>query len=208
MKLLFTFILIPWCLFFSSSIVEINSGYDLDWKLKKEKDGIKVFTRDIKNSNLKELRIIASFAQTNLSEVLSVLKNVSSYKDWVFNCVESKEVAVLNENEVVSYYKFDFPWPLSDRDIYIKADTKIDYEHKTALITTTSIPGFGEKTEDVVRVEHHLNSWSLKEVGDHVDVTYYLKSNPGGKIPDWVINLAVDKGPTLTITNLRELIQK
>ncbi|MFT5167963.1 MAG: hypothetical protein ACI8P3_003202 [Saprospiraceae bacterium] len=208
MKLLFTYVLIPCCLLLSTSNMEIKQEYDLDWKLKKEENGIKVFTRGIANSNLKELKINLTLESTSLFKVLDVLNNVSSYKDWVFKCIESREISVLNEKEIVSYYKFDFPWPLSDRDIYMKAHTEITPDHKSAVITTSVLPTYGDKEEGVVRVEDHLNSWELHEIGDQVELTYYLKSNPGGKIPDWVVNLAIDTGPTNTLTNLRGLIQQ
>ena len=193
----------------STSNQKINSGNGLDWELKKEKNGIKVYTRDIPDSNLKELKIVMVFEGTSLPKILEVLKNISGYKDWVFNCVESRVVSVLNEHVTVAYYKFDFPWPLSDREIYLEADTKVDSDNKNAVITTKATASYGGDQKNIVRIIEHSNQWEFQEVeNNQVNLTYYLKSNPAGNIPDWVVNMAVDKGPSGTLSNLRALVEK
>lgn len=209
MKLIFTFFLLPCFLFFSTPNNELAKEYNpLKWKLKKEKQGIKVFTRDIIGSNLKELKIMMSFKRTSFSKILDLLNQAHQYKDWVYKCSESKMVGVPTETESISYYKFDFPWPLSDRDAYMKSVVERDPTNNRMYVTTTSLPSFGVEQEDVIRIQQHYNRWEFEQKSEtEIALTYYLRSNPGGRIPDWAINMAVDRGPTNSLSNFRTLLK-
>jgi hypothetical protein len=44
--------------------------------------------------------------------------------------------------------------------------------------------------------------------GGWVYVEYYIYSHPGGSIPDWMVNMAIDVAPRETIKNIREIIQQ
>ena len=62
-----------------------------------------------------------SFKKTTFPKILTLINKAHAYKDWVYKCSESRMVEKLSENTTISYYKFDFPWPLSDRDAYMKS---------------------------------------------------------------------------------------
>lgn len=205
MKSIFTLFLIS---LFSFS-VPVDSGEQFPWQLRKEKNGIKVFTRDLANSNLKELKIEMAFNNTTIPEILKVIMDSNTYTDWVFKCSEANEVEAISEFEDVSYYKFDFPWPFSDRDAYMKSTLSIDDQKTKATINTRIVSGFPPPKKDVVRMINHSNQWQFQQVNaKKVSLTYFAKSDPAGSIPDWIVNMAVDRGPTETLSNLRKLIRE
>ncbi len=37
---------------------------------------------------------------------------------------------------------------------------------------------------------------------------YYIYSDPGGSLPDWLVNMALDVGPRETIKNIRGFVQQ
>lgn len=179
------------------------------WVLKKEKQGIRIFTRDIVGSNLKELKIEMNFLNTTIPQLLEVITNSNTYTDWVYKCSEANEVKEISKWEDISYYKFDFPWPFSDRDAYMKSVLSADEQMQSATIKTQIVSGFPPPEKDIVRMTSHFNQWKFSQVTPKkVSLVYYAKSNPAGNIPDWIVNLAVDRGPTETLSNLRELVTK
>lgn len=209
MKLIFSFFLIPCFLFFSDHNTLFDQHHDSSWKLKKEKHGIKVFTRDLVDSNLKELKIVMTFQKTSFPKILELLDKAHLYKEWMYKCSESKTVSTINDLESIAYYKFDFPWPLSDRDAYMKSVVKENIADKKLIVTTTALTGYTQTSEDVVRIDNHFNKWEFeKREDDLINLTYYLKTNPGGNIPDWAVNLAVDKGPTNSLNNFRTILEE
>jgi hypothetical protein len=64
-----------------------------------------------------------------------------------------------------------------------------------------------ESREDHVRITDMVLGWDLEEDEQGVThVTYVLRSDPGGSIPAWMVNLALEAGPTQTMNNLRDLV--
>jgi hypothetical protein len=191
------------------TLSNVSSSLDqFPWILKKEKQGICVYTRDIQHSNLKELKIEMSFTNTTIPDILEVIKDSDTYTEWVYKCSEASEVEKVSEWVDISYYKFDFPWPFSDRDAYMKSTLSMDEQEKTATIDTRIASGFPPPDKDVVRMTKHFNQWKFKQVSaKKVSLTYIAKSDPAGNIPDWIVNLAVDRGPTETLGNLRKIIK-
>ena len=50
--------------------------------------------------------------------------------------------------------------------------------------------------------------WTLNENDEGItEVVYVLRSDPGGAIPAWMVNLALEAGPTNTINGLRALVE-
>lgn len=180
---------------------------DSNWKLKKVVDGISVFTRDVAGSNLKELKITMVFKNTRLSSIMAVLDDAAGYKDWLYKCAEAKNVERVDQYETTDYYLFDFPWPLSDRDLYSNTKVSQDPSSKVVLIETHAVADRYSENEDAVRVVDHENSWQFTPLpnGD-VELLYKAHSNPGGSIPDWMVNMVIDKGPTTSMKNLKKMI--
>ena len=128
----------------------------------KEKFGIKVYTRDLMDSNLKEVKILMSFQKTKLADILELLNQAHFYKDWVYKCSDSRLVETVNELESINYYKFDFPWPLSDRDAYMKSVVNEYVADEKLIVTTTAVNGYDNTlNDDVVRIDKHFNRWEF-----------------------------------------------
>ena len=64
------------------------------WELKKEDDGISVYTREVEGSAFKELKINFN-VKTTLSAIIALFKDVPSYPDWVYKCKESDRKSVV-----------------------------------------------------------------------------------------------------------------
>lgn len=60
-----------------------------EWKLRKDKNGIKVFTRDVEGSKFKEFKAIVEI-KTSMSTILSVFDDVDAYDKWIPNLAEQK----------------------------------------------------------------------------------------------------------------------
>jgi hypothetical protein len=106
------------------------------------------------------------------------------------------------------YAKIDFPWPLSDREMVMQTKLIQDPETRVVVSTSTAVSGHVSATKGIVRVTKCNAKWIIKpKVGNTVDVEYYLYSDPGGSLPDWLINLALDMGPRETVKKMRELLK-
>ncbi len=198
--LLFSFLL-------SLGLLPHTSEMNSEWEFKKEKEGIKIFTRESKESNIKELKITFRL-EASLSSIVALISNVDAYQNWVYRCSMSKTLKKINDFESFDYYRVDFPWPLSDRDMVVL--TKIEQDANTKVITalTTCRPEVAEKVDDFIRITDHTNQWIFTPISSNItDVHYTLKSDPAGNIPSWLVNMAIDQGPVQTMMRLRKILK-
>lgn len=189
--------------FFTAAVLPAQGN----WEYKKEKDGIKIYTRDIENSNIKELRITLE-VEADMSAVVALICDVSAYKKWVYKCSESKTLRQISSTESIDYYIADFPWPMTDRDMVTYSVIKQDPE--TGIVTSRTESRSGELAikEDFVRVTKHVNTWAFKEIGNgKIAVDYTLNTSPAGSIPTWLVNLVIDQGPLQSMQEFRKLLK-
>ncbi len=190
-------------LFTTNFIVAQNTD---GWVFKNEKEGVKVYYR--KTSDVYELKLITSL-KVKLSGLVTLLSEVDNYSKWGYKVAESRVIKKVSEWETYYYSRLDFPWPLDDRDIVVHS--KIVQDPITRRVTATSIAEKGLFPEQigVVRMQNAHTSWTLLPgPGDWTYVEYYIYSDPGGSLPDWLVNMALDVGPRETIKNIRSFVRQ
>jgi hypothetical protein len=178
-----------------------------EWTLKKNEDGIKVYTRLPEGSSLDEVRATVR-VKTTLSAFTALLKDVPGYKDWAYNCVEAKIIKVVCDTAQCYYTQTDLPWPVSNRDLIFRSSLKQD--SITLIIKTNSVcvPDMLEENEGIVRIRSGSTSWTLTPLSrGFVDVDYFASIDPGGTVPAWLINSTIDMGPYNTLKNVRKLLE-
>src|SRR5215212_4791370 len=88
------------------------------WVLKKDKDAIRIYTRDTKDSEFKSVKVTCTIPGT-LSQLTALLLDVSAHKSWVYNTKASYLVKQPNPNQQIYYSQIDLPWPLADREVVV-----------------------------------------------------------------------------------------
>jgi hypothetical protein len=179
-----------------------------EWRFIKEVEGVKVYFRESEGSNIKEVKMQTTF-NANLSSIVECLKDVDRYPKWVYKATFSKTVLKYNENDVVYYNYIDFPWPMQDRDIVVQS--KITQDATTKVITSESFAKWDAEPfkKDVVRIQDFRSKWTLTPVAlGKVKGEYVFRSNPGGNIPAWLVNLGLDEGPLRTLKGFKKLLSE
>lgn len=177
-------------------------GQQGEWKLKKNKDGLEVYVRDSESSDIKELRLVTS-VKANLSAVIAVLQDIDAMGDWLYRCSEVKTLSTKAGTDVSYYAKIDFPWPLADRDFVANSNITQDPSSKAVIIKSKgALDGMPVKKE-VVRITEMDVLWKITpQSGGILKIENQLFTNPGGSLPAWLINLAIDQGPTQSIRKM------
>ncbi len=176
------------------------------WIFKNEKDGVKVYYR--KTSEVHEIKLITSI-KSSLSGIIHLFNEVDDYSKWGYKLSEARLLKRVNNKEFYYYTKLDFPWPLNDRDLILHTQLEQDTSTRRVTSTSHSKPEYLPENEGVVRIKSTTTKWTLiPGAGGWVYVEYYINSNPGGNIPDWIVNMAIDMGPRETIKNMRKILQE
>jgi hypothetical protein len=179
-----------------------------NWKLEKDKNGIKVYSSEMPNSAFKAVKVECTLTGS-YTKLVSILTKVSLFSKWIYNTKYSKTVRQTTPLDFVYYSETSLPWPLSNRDAVIHLRIKTDSLPRFLTITGSDIPGLIPEIPGKVRVSQYSASWKVTmPTAKTIKIYYILELNPGGSIPAWVANSFADKGPFETFSNLADLLKK
>src|SRR5215211_5336320 len=80
------------------------------WTLKRNENGIAVYTRKLNSEKFKEIRVVCEF-EASTDKLIEILKDVNHHKDWVYKTTESYLISTKNKDTLFYYSKIDLPWP-------------------------------------------------------------------------------------------------
>jgi len=174
-----------------------------DWKLAKEKNGIKVYTRVVKEGTLKEFKAVMDIT-ASMSDVKKVLLDINGYAKWQHKCMVSKLLKKVSDTEMYTYTKVDTPWPVTDRDLVLKYNIK-NPSSKEFRIDFKAYPKYIGTKDDAVRLPYCTGYWSVKALSNgKVRVTNQAHSSAGGSVPAWLANSGVVDSPYNSFYNLKK----
>ncbi|NOZ34624.1 MAG: START domain-containing protein [Chlorobi bacterium] len=179
-----------------------------EWKLVKDKDGIKAYVREVSGSDVKQVRVTMSVKST-LTAPVAIVRDVSSHPKWIYRCKIAKILKTVSESNHYYYNETEAPWPVSNRDIVTHAVITQDNISKIVTITSTGVPDFIPEKEDIVRIKKLNAQWKfIPKANGIINVDFTLLIDLGGDLPAWLINLAIADGPFETVYNMRKEIVK
>jgi hypothetical protein len=178
------------------------------WQLKTEKEGIKIYTREVPGSKIKALKVEAEFDATP-AQMIALLMDVNTSADWVYHVKSSTLIKRVSASELYYYSEVSLPWPLADRDFV--AHLTVDQNPVTKVVTIDgpAVPGLVPTKHGVVRVSDSKGKWIITPMAnDHIYVEYSIHVDPGGTLPAWLINMFATEGPMDIFRNIKLQLQK
>ncbi len=176
-----------------------------EWEKADDKDGIEIYTREIKGSSIKEFKGVGVI-EAPLTAVNTALDDIPRLAEWMPNCKESRIVEKVSANHLVLYQVLDMPFPFSDRDYTFETVITKTPGQIERTVQAVSHPAVPEKRK-LVRITEMDGEWVLKACGpnkEHTLAEYRIKTNPAGNIPASLANSGSVDIPYQTIKRLAE----
>lgn len=174
------------------------------WDFVKEKDGIKIYTRNELNSSLKSYKGEVTF-KASLDKVNLLVGDVKNL-DWWDKNISNIKVIDFEKNKFIRYYLvYHVPWPLSNRDLAL--ESQITTDPATGVRTVFSKPVFNlvPEKKDLVRIKKYWQKWTVEPMDKgYVHVILEGFVDPNGNIPSWIYNMVITETPFNVIHSLRE----
>jgi hypothetical protein len=188
---------------------QLNMGYcQTEWSLKKDKDGIKVYTGKLADSKFNVIKVSCDM-KGNLSSLASILLQPSLQPEWVIATKTSKLLKQLATNHIYYYNIASIPWPLSNRDMVIDLKIVQDSASRKMTVTANTIENILPAIKGLERIPYTHATWEVTPYGSNsIHVEYFLKINPGGGVPSWIVNMFIAKAPFESFNNLSHIIQE
>lgn len=192
---------------FSVLLIALTLFAQDTWKLERDKNGIKVFTRKTTKASMKESKTEIFFNGTP-DQILKEFKNIEGHKTWMHRINTSNLLKKISDNEFHVYYIASAPWPVSNRDVIVHY--KINKEPDgDIIITATGMPNEMPEQKGLVRIPKLYSTWEfLKQPNGTTKLIYTSLSEPGGGIPEWLANSGATDTPFNTVAALKAKVEK
>ncbi|MBC7776791.1 MAG: hypothetical protein H7246_15260 [Phycisphaerae bacterium] len=177
-----------------------------NWEFKGEKEGIKIYHQ--KTPGLLHIKL-STAVKVPLSGIAALFSDVEHYKDWGYKISESRLLRRVSPIEVWYYAKYDFPWPLDDRDIILQSKMQQDPNTRQIIVTNTPYPAYLPEAEGVFRMKNTSTRWSFVPTnGGWVNVEQQISTDSAEGVPDWLVKMTADTGPRETAKSVRKILQQ
>lgn len=187
-------------------LVCLTSWAQEDWKLKKDKDGVRVYTKHIEGSSLKAIKAETTF-HCSLHTCAAVLKDIPHLTELFPDCEKAMKIEQ-HETDQIHYLHLKAPWPVSDRDATFHLQYDYMQESETLKIQADIINEKFPNQKGLVRLTKGVGTWTFKKISEEkVELVYRFHGDPGGSIPAWLANSVVEDNPLEMLQNFHKLVK-
>jgi hypothetical protein len=175
------------------------------WEQVSNKNGILVDRRAVEGSHLKEFRGRA-VVDVPLPSLLAVFHDIEHATEWMDQCRASNLVEDRGDLVKIVYNRTRARWPVSDRDAVLRNDVYFDgSEGRVRIEFSTVQRSDTPPVKGVVRMPYLHGHWYLwPDAARGTRVEYQVFANPGGALPDWIVNYVSKELPRKTIVALQQ----
>ncbi len=179
-----------------------------EWTLNSEKEGIKVYTKNVPDSKIKALRVIGIFNATP-RQLAALLMDVNTGANWMYHVKSSTLIKQVSASELYYYSEVSMPWPVPNRDFVAHLIVSQDPQTKVITIEGPTAPDMVPQKRGVVRIKEATGLWIITPLENgQIKVEYTLHVDPAGSLPSWLVNMFAAEGPTQIFTEIKEQLQK
>ncbi|RZM29738.1 MAG: lipid-binding protein [Pedobacter sp.] len=192
-------------LFLFCAITQLSA--QTDWKLRTEKDGIKIFSSEVSYSKVKALKVECNF-KASATQLVAALLDIKNSPKWIYHTKSATLVKQVSPSELYYYSEVFLPWPVENRDFVAHLTVTQNKETKVVTMDGPAVPGYVDLKDGIVRIQKSKGEWVITPLTkNEVKVIYTLQVDPGGLLPPWLVNLLATEGPLQTFKNLKIAVQ-
>lgn len=178
-----------------------------DWKLKLNKEGIKVYTTLYSDSKIKAIKVDC-VVEASISQMAAVLLDIKCQDEWFYH-TKSTLLLQVSPSELYYYAEIYFPFPFSNRDFVEHIKLSQNPVTKIMIMDVQNVPDYISPKQDLVRVMKSRCHWVVTPAGKNsIIIEFTLFADPAGSIPIWLINTFSVYGPFETFKKLKIQLNK
>jgi hypothetical protein len=180
-----------------------------DWEYIGEKEGVKVYRRDVPGSDVLAFKGSGEVDQP-LSRVATVVVDMTRATEWVDSLEGARVVRKIKdtptEQEFIEYDHIGTPIVMKDRDFVSHVRIKHDPENDRMTMSLNSIEDPLAPPTKYVRGELIKSEFVLEAIdgGKRTRVSGEIHCDPKGSVPKWIVNFFQKDWPRQTVNSLRK----
>ena len=185
-----------------------TQGFAAEWDLKKDENGIQIYTRSVDGYPYKAIRSVVQLEATRLSSVVSLIRDSKECPEWSDSCASATIIEWVSELENYVHTITDLPWPVKDRDLVSHVIWHQDPETLVVTMQGRAAIGKLEENEGIVRLTEAQVNWELTALENgSVNVVLEAHINPASLLPGWITNMLLVDSPYNSMEGLRKRVK-
>ena len=186
-----------------------DGGLSQAWTLISDRDGIQVYFRHTEQSRLKTFRGVTRIRQSDEFAAIAMMEDYDSYPRWLHMIDHAEELGRAGPLTRWIRVTTRLPWPLQDREAIVKSQIiqKVSPQEESLTILNTNAADFLPHNPDYVRFPEVYSRMTATRLGNgEHELVYEVVLDPGGYIPDWLVNLLMRDTPFFTLQKIRRMM--
>ncbi len=177
------------------------------WQLKRDREGIVVYTRKVSGSSILEYKATVT-VHAPIEKVIALFEDDQKLPQWYYQCVKFERLQDEGPGQKIFYFVIHLPWPVSERDSIFRR-VKFSDAHGVVSYTLSALPEKLPFQKGKIRVLYLKSLWRFTPLADgRTEIYFQQHSDPGGVIPAFIINQLVVDIPFYSLKNFRQLLRK
>ena len=179
---------------------------EAEWELKRDRDGIQVYTRPVEGSPYRAVRA-TMVVDSSLSAIVALIHDTDACPQWADLCAESRMIEQVSDTELFVYTLNDVPWPVSDRDATSHVVWRQDPESLMVEMSAELVSDKMPERKRTVRLQEGTTGWQFIPLENgQVEIVSSAHLEPGGAIPGWLSNRLLVDSPFTTMEGMRDML--
>jgi hypothetical protein len=169
------------------SVAHAQAG---DYKLIKKEGLLSLYEKWITAINGEKTREIKAvfFVESTPAQAVALLRDQTKAMEWNPSAEVFKVINGTNDNNWISYIRYDIPWPVGDQDCCLQYTVRTTGSTTEVSFQSTTHSMFPVKNK-VGRIEGTRGKWVFeKSDNSKMKITYIISTNKNTKIPKFIVD--------------------
>lgn len=185
---------------FSIFLFSYQKEFPTDWVLKKDKNQIKVYLRNL-DYNSQQYRA-ETIVESDINSVSSYILDFNNSFKWMYKLKSSEILSKESDSLFYVYFTIKMNWPLKNRDLV--SDVIVSKTENKVIIELNSVPGHMEINPNFERIKDTKSIWKLEYLTKNKTKVSLQSYAVIEGIPTFISDFFILESPLYSLNNLKD----
>tara|TARA_B110000263_G_scaffold37596_1_gene29179 strand:- start:155 stop:739 length:585 start_codon:yes stop_codon:yes gene_type:complete len=185
---------------FSIFLFSYQKEFPTDWILKKDKNQIKVYLRNL-DYNSQQYRA-ETIVEADINSVSSHILDFNNSFKWMYKLKSSKILSKKSDSLFYVYFTIKMNWPLKNRDLV--SDVIVSKTENKVIIELNSVPGYVEINPNFERIKDTKSIWKIEYLTKNKTKVSLQSYAVIEGIPTFISDFFILESPLYSLNNLKD----
>ena len=185
---------------FSIFLFSYQKEFPTDWLLKKDKNQIKVYLRNL-DYNSQQYRA-ETIVESDINSVSSYILDFNNSFKWMYKLKSSEILSKESDSLFYVYFTVKINWPLKNRDLV--SDVIVSKTENKVIIELNSVPGHMEINPNFERIKDTKSIWKLEYLTKNKTKVSLQSYAVIEGIPTFISDFFILESPLYSLNNLKD----